>query len=118
MAGVLTEGSTVKCSHSGSVQLKAGQSHLKVGGKAVLIKGDLASSPISSCSTTLVTATPPSSPCLLTTSANGGEATKLKVGGVAVLLESVNGETSGIVAGTAQQTWSVTDVGQTKLKAT
>jgi hypothetical protein len=115
MAGVLTESSTVKCAHQGTVKLTASQSKLTVGGKKVLVEGDLTAPPaqVSSCAT-VVNQT--STKCLMVSSAMGGVAQKLKVGGKGVLLESVQGQTSGVIGGTPQ-TWSVQDAGQTKLKA-
>jgi hypothetical protein len=115
MALVLTEQSTLDCAHAGKVKPTATQQKLKVAGAKVLVTGDLSGAPISAC------ATPPDPntstlKCLTVLTATGGVATKLKVAGKGVLLQSVNGQTNGTVGGTPQ-TWSVIDAGQTKLKA-
>lgn len=108
MGAVLTETSSVKCNHTGSVQLRAGQSKLTVNGNKVLVDGDLNGATISSCTTP---STQSSSPCATVTSALGGVAQKLKVGGSGVLLDTITGPTSGV----PPATFSVTDAGQTKL---
>ncbi len=115
MPAVLTESSTLKCVHQGSVQLRAGQSKLTVNGSKVLVAGDLAGATISTC---LLTPPPATNvKCATVASAIAGVALKLKVDGKGVLLESVQGQTSGTVAGTPQ-TWSVQNPGQTKLTTT
>jgi hypothetical protein len=88
---------------------------LKVNNKAVLVATDVVSRPISSCSTPTVS--PPaavSKPCSLTTSAIGQPARRLKVNGKPVALESVSGQTDGLVSGMPQN-WSVSSAGQSRL---
>jgi hypothetical protein len=118
MSLVLTEKSSLTCANQGSVQLTATQSKLTVAGAKVLVDGDLVSAPISGCMIT--PAPPPPGPvsvkCLMITSAVGGVSAKLKVAGKGVLLETVQGMTSGQLANTPQ-TWSVQSAGQSKLKA-
>jgi hypothetical protein len=113
MAAVLTESSTLTCAHQGSLQLHAGQTKLTINGSKVLVEGDLSGAPVSNCLTTPDPNTT-TAPCLIVASASGGVASKLKVNGKGVLLESIQGQTSGTVGGT-QQTWSVQSAGQTKL---
>ena len=114
MPSVLTESSKVACAHGGSVQLHAGQSKLSVGGSKVLVDGDLTLATVAGCGTV----TDPNTStlqCASVASALGGVATKLKVGGRGVLLETIAGQTTGTVGGTPQ-TWSVQSAVQTKLK--
>ena len=113
MGATLTESSTVACSHNGSVQLHAGQSKLSVGGSKVLVDGDLSGASIGGC----LTVTDPNTAalqCATVAMAIGGVAGKLKVDGKGVLLEAIQGQTSGTVGG-APQSWSVQSAGQTKL---
>ena len=51
--------------------------------------------------------------CLMIASAAGGVSAKLKVAGKGVLLETVQGTTSGLLANVVQ-TWSVQSAGQSK----
>lgn len=115
MSFVLTENSTLSCTHIGSVKLVATQSKLTVNGSKVLIDGDLTSAVISGC----ITVPDPNTTtvkCLSVASAEGGVAGKLKVNGKGVLLEEVQGKTTGTVGGQVQ-TWTVQTAGETKLKA-
>jgi hypothetical protein len=118
MSLVLTEKSSLTCANQGTVQLTATQSKLTVAGAKVLVAGDLMSAPISGC--IIVPAPPPPGPvsakCLTITSVMGGVSNKLKVAGKGVLLETVQGMTSGQRANVFQ-TWSVQSAGQSKLKA-
>ena len=116
MSLVLTENSSLACANQGTVQLTATQSKLTVAGAKVLVTGDLAGAPISGCTTPTVSGPLPSAPCLTIASAVGGVSAKLKVAGKGVMLETVNGQTSGTVAGVVQP-WSVRNAGQSKLKA-
>jgi hypothetical protein len=109
MPNVLTEGATVKCSHQGTVKVSAGQSKLKVGGKAVLVKGDLDGKTVSGCTNT----GPNLSPCATTVSMSAGASTKMKADGKAVLLDSAMGITDSVPPGT----FKVDAAGQTKLTA-
>jgi hypothetical protein len=114
---VLTEKSSLVCANQGAVQLSATQSKLTVAGAKVLVAGDLTSAPISQCM--IVPAGPPppiSTKCLMIASAVGGVSVKLKVAGRGVLLDTVQGTTSGLLANVIQ-TWSVQSAGQSKLKA-
>jgi hypothetical protein len=115
MSAVLTKGSTLKCANQGTVTLIPTQSKLTVSGQAAMVDGDLSGALISACQTV----TDPQSAnlqCLSVAAATGGVAAKLTVSGKGVLLKEIQGQTKGTLAGIAQ-TWSVTDAGQTKLKA-
>lgn len=110
MGAALTEASTVKCAHAGSVQLSAGQSKLTVNGNKVLVDGDLTGASINTCSTPITSS---SSPCQSATPLPGGVAAKLKVDGKGVLLEDIKGLTDGVGA---PPNWSVESAGQTRLQ--
>jgi hypothetical protein len=110
----LTESSQVVCAHQGTVKLRAGQSKLTVNGAKVLVDGDLAGAPISTCATPV---SQTSTKCLTISSTIGGVAVKLKVQGKGVLLENIKGNTDGVISG-APQLWSVQNVVENKLKAT
>ena len=111
MSSALTESSTVACGHQGQAQLRAGQSKLTVGGSKVLVDGDLSGAMLSGCTTPTnpVTGT---KQCLTVSSALGGVATKLTVGGKGVLLDQIAGTTDGLPA----PNWSVQSANQTKLQ--
>jgi hypothetical protein len=115
MPKVLTTGSTLKCLHQGTVQLVASQQQLKVDGQAVLVEGDLDGAAIQGCVTpNAPAATPPTKPCMTVVSMASGAASKLKVGGKAVLLETAAGMTDGILPAPTNL-WNVASAGQTKL---
>lgn len=114
MTSLLTEGSTIKCSHQGTVQAVASQTQLHIDGKSVLVHGDLDGASISGCSTP-DDLSHGMQPCRKVASMMIGAATKMKIGGKAVLLETANGLTDGLPAGA--NLWSVQSAGQTKLSA-
>lgn len=118
MPKVLTAQSDVQCAHAGGIKPVASGTKLKVGGAPVLLQGDLDGAPIPppALCTTVPDPNTATVKCTATASAIGGVATKLKVGGRGVLLESVQGQTNGTVGGTPQ-TWRVVSAGQTKLEA-
>jgi hypothetical protein len=118
MPGVLTTGSSVICGHGGTVST-TGVPKLKVAGNQVLQKTGIMGQSISGCNTPTVVPPPPppSSPCLVVASVITGEAIKLKVSGSPVMLETVTGTTSGVVAGVTPQTLLSATAGQTKLTA-
>jgi hypothetical protein len=117
MAGVLTEESNVECGHSGTVAT-AGNSLLKVNGKPVLTKQGVAGKTVSLCGTV---PTSDSSgaidvPCTSVTSVDKTEASKLRVGGKAVLINPLGGETTGRKGKKPTKDLKATVV-QTRLKA-
>jgi hypothetical protein len=111
---VLTEQSTVVCADQAAVQKTAGQSKLTVAGAPVLVDGDLNGASVSACPTVTDPMTGQIK-CAAVASVIGGVATKLKVGGKGVLLETVAGQTNGALPGGAPKTWSVQSAGQTRL---
>ena len=114
MAYVLTVQSSVSCAHQGTVQLTSIQNKLKIGGAAVLVDGDLNGAAVSGC-TTVTDPNTGALMCATVSTAIGGVATKLKVGGKGVLLDTIQGQTNGTVGGVLQ-TWSVTSAGQSKVQ--
>ncbi len=114
MPKVLTESSTLKCTSQGTVNLTAGQSKLKVDGSKVLVQGDLVGASISGC--TIVTdPNTGKKQCMTVVTVLSGTATRLKVDGKPVLLETAAGPTDGLAP--APETFSVQSAGQQKLQA-
>jgi hypothetical protein len=118
MPGVLTKGSNVTCGHGGTV-VTSSPAKLKVNGQAVLLKDGIASKPVSGCTTPPASdpSGPTAIPCATVTSVDLGEATKLKVDGSAVMLETLAGKTDGMVAKMTPQTLLSATAGQNKLTA-
>lgn len=118
MPGVLTTGSSVVCGHGGTVST-SGSAKLKVTGNPVLLKAGIAGKSVSGCGTPTVPPPPgpPSSPCHSVASVITGEATKLKVSGSPVMLETLAGTTDGVIGGLTPQTLLSATAGQTKLTA-
>src|SRR6266568_4191871 len=98
MSGVLTTSSNVTCGHNGKVQTSS-STKLTVNGQAVLLKSSIASMSIPDCSTIPASDTsgPTAKPCTTVSSVDNGEATKLTAGGSAVMLETLAGQTDGMV---------------------
>lgn len=115
MPKVLTESSTLKCSSQGTVQLTAGQSKLTVGGAKVLVEGDLAEATISGCTLTDSSGPPPTVQCKKVSTVMAGAATKLKVDGKPVFLDTAQGSADGLAP--APETFSVQSAGQDALQA-
>lgn len=111
MSKVLTTDSSVKCSHTGGVQLGPGTPKLKVQGKSVLMKLDIEGRSVDATCTNKPP--PDKTPCTLVVTVKSGLATKLSVQGESLLLDTTNGETNSTpVLGTLQVTET-----QTKLTA-
>lgn len=120
MAGVLITNSTVTCGHSGNVTVTSTQK-LKVGNNPVLVKASIQGKSIPDCKT-IAPANDPSGTqtgqkCTTVSSVGSGEATKLKVNGQAVMLDTLSGTTDGMVAKITPQTLLSATAGQTKLTA-
>lgn len=113
MPKVITEGSTIKCPHQGTVTFTASQHLLKVDGQAVLVVDDISSGTVSGC-TNPTDRSKGSQTCtkVISMTNSAAVATKLKVGGKPVLLETAMGITDGLPA----NAWSVQSAGQTKLE--
>jgi len=95
MANVLTTESTISCGHGGTVSTTS-TAKLKIGDKPVLIKGNIGPT-VSSCGTQTTSAG--TYPCPAAT-ITGGEASKLRVGGLSVMLDTLSGTTTGNPVGT------------------
>jgi len=108
----------VTCGHSGNVAVTSTQK-LRVNNNPVLVKASIESKVIAGCAT--VPASDPSGPtakpCTAVSSVTSGEATKLKVNGQAVMLDTLSGTTDGMVAKTTPQMLLSATAGQTKLTA-
>jgi hypothetical protein len=118
MAGTaaVVQGGALACAHQGSATVSSVSARLTVGGKGVLLSGAESGLDFAGC--TNQTTTSPSSPApCVSDSATAGAATKLTVGGTAVLLATAAGPTHPKATPAAPGTWSVTGAGQSKLKA-
>jgi len=112
MPNVLTASSTVSCGHPpGAVPVQS-TAKLRVGTAAVLVKTDIDSkSTDGACG--IPVPVQGNKKCT-TTTVSQGMATKLTVGGNAVMLEGLLGSTDGTIA-TAQQAFLAGTANQTKL---
>ncbi len=119
MPGVLTTGSNVSCGHGGTVGTSS-SAKLKVSGNAVLLKTGIAMKSVSSCQTPPASdvSGPTAMKCTTVTSVDSGEATKLTAGGAPVVLETLTGQTDGMVGKVTPQLLLSATAGQSKLKAT
>ena len=119
MSKPLTNAGDVLCGHSGKAVL-ASTAKLKVSGQSVLLKTDIAGKPVSGCAIVLASDSGGVSdkPCLNVASVTAGEATKLKVNGVPVILDDqLAGTTDGMQAHTTPLTALSGSAVQSKLKA-
>jgi hypothetical protein len=91
MANVLTTGSVITCLHTGTATLTSG-AKLKVGGNPVLLETQATKFLIAKCTQVGTNLTPCTK---IATVKSGSVSVKLKVGGVAVLLDSLGGTTNG-----------------------
>jgi len=95
MSNVLTTGSVINCPHPpGQLQFTGVNHKLKVQGNPVLLKTDIQQAAVNSC-----TNIPPPGTrkqCTKVSSVIQGEATKLKVGGVPVMLNTLVATTDGL----------------------
>jgi hypothetical protein len=106
MTNVLTNASTITCEHTATALLTS-TAKLKVAGNAVLLDGDTITLKPGMC-TQLGSGLTPCTSVTVT----GGQSTKLKVNGKAVLTESIVGKTNG------SPTFTFTaSAGQSKLSA-
>ena len=103
MAKVLTTASTISCGHELSINHAQSQAMLQVNGNPVLLPDNVngLTIPPAQCFTT-VTVNPPSKKCTKATMTTGS-ATKLKVKGQPVVLDTLAGQTDGQVLGVTPQ---------------
>lgn len=118
MTGVLTTGSNVVCGHGGTVST-SGAAKLKVSGNPVLLKAGIAGKSVSGCGTPPASdvSGPTAIPCSSVTSVATGEATKLTMGGTPVMLDTLSGQTDGMVGKVTPQLLLSATAVQSKLKA-
>ncbi|MCC5858922.1 MAG: hypothetical protein JJT90_12250 [Ectothiorhodospiraceae bacterium] len=112
MAKVLTTAGTVICGHGGNATLSS-SAKLTVDGDPVLLQSDFSSWPFDAgCAQKDSSSSQVQ--CATITGITGGASTKLTVGGVAVLLDTLSGGTSGSPNNTDL---AATAAGQDKLEA-
>lgn len=115
MPNVLTTSSTITCPHSGSVNVM-GEEKLKIKGSKGLIKSGIEMKDINGCLNENSTS-PPITKCSRVQMGTSGEATKLKVRGNPVILDTLTGMTDGKVSGVVQSLLSA-NANQSKLTST
>jgi hypothetical protein len=101
MALVLTDVSFVDCGHTGRVST-AGETKLKVDGALVLLAAGIQGHSVGSCPVQDDTNTG-TLKCRTVTAVTGGQATKLRVNGRPVMLDTLSGKTDGTAAGNPVQ---------------
>lgn len=116
MPNVLTDSSTVTCGHSGKVTT-SGNGKLTVNGNPVLLKSGVAGKAVSHCATAPASepSGPIAKPCTTVSSVTAGEATKLTIAGNPVLIDTLTGQTDGMVAKKTPQDLLSATANQTKL---
>src|SRR6266852_7198224 len=108
MANALTTGSQISCAHQG-IASTTSSAKLTVGGNPVLLANGFSAWAIGGCTQVGTGLTP----CAKIAAISVGQATKLSVGGVAVLFDSLVGTTNGSPVNTLSAT-----ANQSKLSAT
>jgi hypothetical protein len=106
---LLTADATLFCAHQrGQVQLQPGQDFVRIGGRPVLVEGDLKGRPVIGC----LAGPPLTVPCLLTASVADApsHAAFLRIGGRRACLGTATGRTSH--GGTMLVEWTVNAPGQ------
>jgi hypothetical protein len=114
VARVVTTASRVDCGHGGRVST-AGETKLTVEGAPVLLEAGIQSRSVGTCPVVDDSNTS-TVKCRAVTAVTGGRATKLRVNGRAVMLDTLTGGTDGKAAGTPAQLLRAT-AGQSKLEA-
>jgi uncharacterized Zn-binding protein involved in type VI secretion len=96
-APILTTGARIMCAHGGQVTLIPKQMKVLAGGQPILCVGDLVGSPIVGCAQP---PTPTTAPCLAVASEIPipmvGMSPKVLINGKPVLLQGINGVTTGV----------------------
>jgi len=114
-ATAVVKAGSLACSHQGSVTVSSVSARLTVGGKGVLLSGQESGLDFAGC-TNMTTSSPASPAPCISDAATAGVATKLTVGGTAVLLKA-GGPTHPKAIPAAVGTWSVQSAGQSRLTA-
>jgi hypothetical protein len=110
MAYVMTKQGSANCAHSGTTTLQS-SSKLKVSGSPVIVSSDVSTWSISGCAQT---DTAHSQVQCATYMSFNGKASKLKVNGEAVVLDTFSGTTNG----KPDSSSAPASAGQSKLQAT
>jgi hypothetical protein len=114
MAGVLTLASNVTCGHAPGKVSTSSSTKLRVSGSAVLLEGGVSGKKVEACGIVLSNS---SSPCKQVGGVMAGRATKLKADGQPVMLDTLAGQTNGVLASVTPQAVLAATAGQTKLTA-
>jgi hypothetical protein len=99
MAKVLTLTSSVVCGHPGGKVTMTSVTKLQVNGSPVLLEDGIVLKGVTGCGTPPASdiSGPTAKPCLTVSAITAGRATKLKVNGRPVMLETLKGSTDGMV---------------------
>ncbi|MCB0165983.1 MAG: hypothetical protein KDI79_17245 [Anaerolineae bacterium] len=116
MPKVLTESSIVACGHSGTVKV-SGSKKLTVNGSPILLKSSIEGQSVTSCTTVPASdaSGPTHKPCTKVALVTAGEAEKLMIGGISVMIDTLAGKTDGMVAKKTPQELLSSTANQTKL---
>ena len=122
MNKIVVVGGFVQCSHGGRARLTSGNGKLKIGGADVVVSGGevglsflppeappTPDNPVP-CPRKGPGTPPPSSPCSATVAAIKGVSTKMRVGGLGVLLDTASGQ--AVNASDPSARWTIADAGQ------
>jgi hypothetical protein len=93
---LVTEKSTIRCGHDGTVVTLASQRWVRVSGAAVLVSPDPQNRAVAACPNI----GPTMKPCTTTLTVAAGYSTFVRVGGHKVVLSNLDGLTDGTVPGT------------------
>lgn len=115
---VLTMASLVACGHSPGRVTIVSTAKLKVTQNSVLLEESIAQKDVTGCSTKPASDSSGTThiTCTEVSAVTEGQATKLKVGGAPVILETLKGTTNGMVSKTTPQDLAVPTANQNKLK--
>jgi hypothetical protein len=114
-AAVVVRGGSLSCTHQGTATIASGSVRLTVGGNGVLLQGAESGLSFPNCQNKTTTQTPSPAPCV-SDAATAGIATKLTVGGTAVVL-AASGPTHPSATPAVVGTWSVGSAGQSTLRS-
>jgi hypothetical protein len=119
MPKLVVVGGLVECNHHGKAKLKSGNAKLKIKGAEVVTAGGEVGLSFTAlptpdnpapCTKVGPGTPPPPSPCTATLAAIFGVSTKIKVGGVGVLLDTASGPAANPNDPSAN--WKISDAGQ------
>lgn len=105
------------CGHSPGKVTTTGSPKLQVSSQPVLLKLGIMGKPVGGCATVPAAdaSGPTAKPCTSVTSVSAGEATKLTIGGMPVMLDTLAGQTDGMVGKVTPVLALSATAGQTKL---